>query len=144
MKIRELLPPYLYSMQYGDDDELDEYGRLLDVWTDADAVARFFESHSREMDTLFWGDVVEPEIAAVRTPVKAYGTKDPSLLRLYAIKMSSNCYLITGGGIKYCKAMQESPELMAEIEKLKCVLSFLKHLGIEDGEDIVNYVEHEC
>ena len=72
MKIRELLPPYLYSMQYGDDDELDEYGRLLDVWTDADAVARFFESHSQEMDPLFWGDVAEPEIAADRTISEAY------------------------------------------------------------------------
>lgn len=150
MKIRELLPPYLYSMQYGDDDKQDEYERLLDVWTDADAVASFFESHSQEMDPLFWGDVAEPEVAAartityVRTPMKAYGPGDPSLLRLYAIKLSSNCYLITGGGIKYCKTMQESPELMAEIDKLKSVLSFLKHLGIEDAEDVTNYFRNGC
>lgn len=188
MKIRELLPPYLYSMQYGDDDKQDEYERLLDVWTDADAVASFFESHSQEMDPLFWGDIAEPEVAAsrtiteaydldehittlyhnaklgvkpdyddyfqplngefgylyIRTPMKAYGPGDPSLLRLYAIKLSSNCYLITGGGIKYCKTMQESPELMAEIDKLKSVLSFLKHLGIEDAEDVTNYVRNGC
>lgn len=74
----------------------------------------------------------------IRTPMKAYGTKNPSLLRLYAVKLASNCYLITGGGIKYCRKMEDSPELKAEIEKIKKVRSFLQSLGIEDAEDINN------
>lgn len=72
----------------------------------------------------------------IQTPMKAYGTLKPSLLRLYAIKLKSNCYLITGGGIKYCRKMDQSPELKAEIEKLKMVRSFLQKLGIEDVEDL--------
>ena len=67
--------------------------------------------------------------------MKAYGTQNPSLLRLYAIKLKSNCYLITGGGIKYCRKMEQSSELQAEIEKIKQVRSFLHKLGIEDEED---------
>lgn len=67
--------------------------------------------------------------------MKAYGTQNPSLLRLYAIKLKSNCYLLTGGGIKYCRKMNESPDLQNEIEKIKKVRSFLQGLGIEDEED---------
>lgn len=70
-----------------------------------------------------------------QTPMKAYGTQNPSLLRLYAIKLKSNCYLLTGGGIKYCRKMNESPDLQNEIEKIKKVRSFLQGLGIEDEED---------
>ena len=74
----------------------------------------------------------------LRTPMKAYGTQNPSLLRLYAIKLKTNCYVITGGGIKYCKEMHESSELKAELKKIKQVRSFMSSLVIEDEEDINN------
>lgn len=179
MNIVPLFPPYLYSVQYGDGDSLDEYHRLFSLWHDIDYVQGYFEKHSPEMNVDFWGELVDPELATDRTfdeaydledyieelnqntahgmvpdfdeffepldgefgyiflqtPMKAYGTQNPSLLRLYAIKLKPNCYLITGGGIKYCRKMDESPELKAEIEKLKMVRSFLQKLGIEDEED---------
>lgn len=180
MKIVEIFPPYLYSVQYGDDDEPDEYHRLFSLWTDVEYVDSFFFKHTPEMNKDFWGELVDPELAAGRTideaydfedkieelnrntahgqrpdfdeyfellggefgylyiqvPMKAYGTKNPSLLRLYAIKLSSNCYMITGGGIKYCKEMHESADLERELVKIKQVRSFLISLGIEDREDI--------
>lgn len=182
MDIVYIFPPYLFSMQYGDGDNPDEYHLLLSKWTDIEYVLEFFEKHSPLMNADFWGNLIEPELAAERTideaydlydyieelsqntahgkkpdfdaffkpldgefgylffqtPMKAYGTQNPSLLRLYAIKLSSNHYLITGGGIKYCRKMKESPELQAEIEKIKNVRSFLRQLGIEDEEDIIN------
>ena len=68
-------------------------------------------------------------------PMKAYGPRKPSLFRLYAIKMDDNCYLITGGGIKVCRTMQEDPYLNKELDKIKAVRSFLKEEGIETRED---------
>ena len=180
MRLVEIFPPYLYSMRYGDGDEIDEYHRLLKTWTDVDFVANFFESHSKDMDPSFWGSITDPEEAAERTideaydledyltllfdnasygikpdfddffhpldgefgyvyfqtPMKAYGLKRPSLLRLYAIKITSNCYVITGGGIKYCRKMQESRELLVELGKVKSVRSFLRERGIEDKDDV--------
>ena len=68
-------------------------------------------------------------------PMKAYGPRKPSLLRMYAIKMGSNCYLITGGGIKISRTMQEDPCLNKELDKIKKVRSFLREQGIEDRED---------
>ena len=70
------------------------------------------------------------------TPVKGYGPKKPSLLRIYAIQLEKNCYLITGGGIKYCRTMAESSELSKELSKIERVKSFLKECGIDTQEDI--------
>lgn len=70
------------------------------------------------------------------TPVKAYGPQSPSLLRLYAIKLTNNCYIITGGGVKYCRTMQESPELKGELKKINRVRSFLIKNSIITNEDI--------
>ena len=70
------------------------------------------------------------------TPVKGYGPQKPSLIRLYAIRLGPNCYLITGGGIKYCRTMEESPELNKELRKIDRVKDFLKECGIDTQEDI--------
>lgn len=70
------------------------------------------------------------------TPVKAYGPAKPSLLRLYAIKIEPNCYLLTGGAIKYCKTMAESEELVKELKTIERVKDYLKECGIDTQEDI--------
>lgn len=44
-------------------------------------------------------------------PMKSYGPGRPSLLRLYAIKLERNRYVITGGGIKLSDKIQTSPGL---------------------------------
>ena len=70
-------------------------------------------------------------------PMKSYGTKSPSLLRLYAIKIDTNCYLIVYGGIKLGDTIQNSPVLKDKVfNKIDSVLSFLKNNGIADSEDI--------
>lgn len=43
------------------------------------------------------------------TPMKAYGKGRPALLRLYAIKLAPNTYVITGGGIKLHDSIESSP-----------------------------------
>lgn len=70
-------------------------------------------------------------------PVKSYGTDMPSLLRLYAIKMDTNCYLIVYGGIKLGETIQNSPVLKDKVfNKIDSVLNFLKANGITSSEDI--------
>lgn len=70
-------------------------------------------------------------------PMKSYGTDSPSLLRLYAIKITSNCYLITGGGIKLAKKIQDSPGICDHvINNIKQVRSYLKVNGILDSDDM--------
>lgn len=70
-------------------------------------------------------------------PVKSYGTDSPSLLRLYAIKIDTNCYLIVYGGIKLGDTIQNSPVLKDNVfKKIDAVLSFLKANGISDVDDL--------
>lgn len=70
-------------------------------------------------------------------PMKAYSTLKPSLLRLYAIKLEDNCFLIVYGGIKLADTIQNSPGLKDNvIQKLDKVLAFLKREGITERDDI--------
>ena len=178
MEIVKIYPPYLYSII--EEGDVDVFHQLFENWTSVEWLMSFFESHHTQMDSVFWGKVVDPEIASSRTlqeaydmedkiyeladnsrvgevpnfdtyfvplggeytyvwdhtPVKAYGPENPSLLRLYAIKIESNCYLITGGGVKYCKTMKESEELKKELATIKRVKDYLKECGINTQEDI--------
>lgn len=65
--------------------------------------------------------------------------KRPSLLRIYAIKMGVNTYLITGGGIKLAETIQNSPDLKDHvIQDIDRIRTFLKDNGIMDSDDMEN------
>ena len=178
MKIIEICGPYLYSVKY--ETEEIEFYKLFHEWENADWLQSFFETHSCDMDPVFWGNITDPEVASSRTleeafdldslfqqllentrnntepdldtffkplggeyayvwdylPVKGYGTAFPSLLRLYAIRLAPNSYIVTGGGIKYCRKMDDSPELKDELKKIEQVRRYLKENAIFDSEDI--------
>lgn len=70
-------------------------------------------------------------------PMKSYGNERPSLLRMYAIKMDRNTYLITGGGIKLGASIQDSPDLQDHvIQNIDKVRTWLKENGILDADDM--------
>jgi len=70
-------------------------------------------------------------------PMKSYGTVRPSLLRMYAIRLGTNTYLITGGGIKLADTIQNSPGLKEHVlQNIDKVRTWLKSMGIYDGDDI--------
>lgn len=70
-------------------------------------------------------------------PHKSYGTFSPSLLRLYAIKLDKNVYLIVFGGIKLGSTIQNSPGLKEQVfNRIDNVIAFLKANGIFEGNDI--------
>ena len=70
-------------------------------------------------------------------PMKSYGKGSPSFLRMYAIKMDSNCYLITGGGIKLADSIQNSPDLREHVlQNIDKVRRFLRENAILDSEDM--------
>lgn len=184
MEIVEIYEPWIYSIQF-DEEDLNEYDRLITKWHDIDYLVEFFSSNSKYLDNPVWQAIglasSDPEGAAERVideadnlaeyilqlaenvddgrkpdyedffkvlggkysfvcelePMKAYGIAKPSLLRLYAIKLEENCYLIVCGGIKLSATIQDSPDLKDNvIQKIDKVLSFLKREGITSQEDI--------
>ncbi len=70
-------------------------------------------------------------------PHKSYGSFNPSLLRLYAIKLERNVYLVVFGGIKLGRTIQNSPGLKEKVfNRIDNVIAFLKANGIFEGSDI--------
>lgn len=91
-----------------------------------------FDSHFKYLDGKY-NTVLE------HVPMKSYGPISPSFIRLYAIKMDTNKYIITGGGIKLCKTIQESPYLKERIiQDIDKVRAWLKSNGIYEEEDFIN------
>lgn len=89
-----------------------------------------FDSHFRELNGKY---VYELNYI----PMKSYGVENPSMLRLYAIKLKKNLYIITGGGIKLSDSIQNSPGLKDHVIKnIDRTRQFLKANGINDTEDI--------
>jgi hypothetical protein len=67
---------------------------------------------------------------------KVIGNIAKSFLRLYAIKIESNVYVITGGGIKLTKTMNECTYLNNELHKLDIVRNWLKSFGVTEAQDL--------
>ena len=64
MRIVEIIPPYLYSMQY-DKEPLDEYHRVFRDWHETVFLAEFFRLNAEYLQQPFWkGYFAEPEDAA--------------------------------------------------------------------------------
>lgn len=74
-------------------------------------------------------------------PKKAYGYRKHSWLRLYAIELSNECFLITGGTIKLTHLMQERQHTKKELIKIQKCLDFLKENGIFDNSGIIDTIE---
>ena len=75
---------------------------------------------------------------------KAYGkpvSLKPSLLRLYAIRIDKDQYVITGGGIKLVHDMKDSVELNMELDKLKTVRDWLYTAGIHISDDVESLID---
>ena len=61
---------------------------------------------------------------------KAKGMKRPSWLRIYAIRIEANLFVVCGGAIKLPLTMNTRPHLILELDKLEFTRNYL-----QDGED---------
>lgn len=63
------------------------------------------------------------------------------ILRIYAIRLGDNTFVITGGAIKITKFMKDHPDTDKELEKIITVKLFLKRNGITIDDDLNYYYE---
>jgi hypothetical protein len=66
---------------------------------------------------------------------KAYGKTKHSWLRLYAIQLAPNHYVVSGGAIKLTETMNERNHLKHELDKLNATAEYLKEVGLITDED---------
>lgn len=76
---------------------------------------------------------------------KAYGLHNHSWLRIYAIRIAENLYVVCGGGIKLTETMNERKHLLKELEKLEATKQYLKKIDLlnEDDYDFTEISDHE-
>lgn len=72
---------------------------------------------------------------------KAYGILRKSWLRIYAIRIAKNIYIISGGAIKLTQKMNND-DLRLELNKLEITKQFLIDKGLFDEYDF-EYLELE-
>jgi hypothetical protein len=95
----------------------------------------------KHLDGYIFRSLHKDILSNTRIQSKAYGTENGhSMLRIYAIRLGENAYIVTGGTIKLTKKMQEREHTSRELDKLNLAASYLKNLGIEDDSDF-GYLE---
>lgn len=79
-----------------------------------------------------------------------YQTKDLSkrkgrknYLRLYALKIDTNCFMITGGAIKFTHEMRDRKHTQKELQKLDACRQFLKQNGVYDAGSFYEFIKDE-
>ena len=72
---------------------------------------------------------------------KAYGVYYRSWLRMYALKICDDMYLITGGAIKLTDRMDERAHTRIELNKLERCKDFLFEQRIIDDKGVVELLE---
>lgn len=69
--------------------------------------------------------------------------KHASWLRIYAIRIEPNVYIITGGSIKLTAKMQDRKHTQTELDKLNICREYLIQNGVFDQDSFVDYIKEE-
>lgn len=116
---------------------MDEANELEDVMTEL--VHAGFENAGRDLQHIFKpldNRVYELKpLQKSKASVKTRMRPEPKL-RIYAIRLASNLYIITGGAIKLTHRMEERPHTAAELTKIERVRQWLKDNEIIEPEDV--------
>ena len=83
------------------------------------------------------------EVMLSREKAKGRSSSHISWLRLYAIRLESGRYIITGGAIKLTATMREREHTLAELTRINRVRDYLISLGIVDYNGFEEYSNEE-
>lgn len=164
MKIISIFAERLYACQY-DTEELNEFARLMDSWTDIVYLRHYARQNNiadmrgfvREIreDAAYIDDLMM-EITQNNRSLESFfkplnnletGVRVLSLqkgrrykLRIYAIKIDENLFLITGGVIKLEFRMKDHPDTQREKDKLEHIKAYLKRENVFDNDSFYELI----
>ena len=158
MRIVTIFEDHLFAFHY-DDQMWNEFDRLMDLWTDAGYLQSYAKSNKVAdvygfiNSILHNAEQIEDFLDNVNENKQPYGFYFQPLqeternkeilpfqkgkikknhLRLYAIKLDNNCFIITGGAIKMSQKMQDHPDTANELTKLNAAKRYLNQNGVLD------------
>lgn len=115
---------------------------IEDTFEDADALEELILEfpYTENLDDLFKPlDITDSKSRELsREKARNWDRKrHASWLRIYAIRLEPNIYVVTGGAIKLTRTMQEREHTMKELKKLNDCKRFLKANGVFDKDSFV-------
>lgn len=158
MKIVTIFAEKLFAFHYKDEVD-NEFDRLMELWTNPQYLKKFAENNGIEdvedyvLDRLSDAERIQDVLDEIETdelPLEQYfkplfnkettikilslrkGKLKHNHLRIYAIKIDTDCFVITGGAIKMSQAMQDFPDTQIELDKLKAAQRYLNDNGVFD------------
>jgi len=169
MKIVDIFAKQLFAFYYDNEDN-NEFDRLIELWTDVEYLKSFAEinkiNHIEDFinDISYYVEQIQDLLYDIESSDKKtleyyfrplhdqeMGQRVLSLqkgkvgrnnsLRIYAIKIYDNCFIITGGAIKMSQKMQDHPDTKNELIKLDRAKSFLKENGVMDIDSFYELIE---
>ena len=66
-----------------------------------------------------------------------------SWLRVYAIRLEKNVFVVTGGAIKLTRSMQERPHTQEQLDKLNSCRQYLLDNGVFDSDSFISLIEED-
>jgi len=169
MKIVPIFAKKLYSFCYKEEDE-SELERLLNCWTDVAYLFNFLEENKSDIGSktisemtleiledvdyiedrliqlcqddnenldFFFKSLYNQEYQFIPLS-KQKGRKD--YLRIYAIRIDSNCYVITGGALKLTLLMEDRAHTLLELQKLENARQYLKMHDVFDSDSFNEFI----
>ena len=166
MKIVTIFAPHLYSFSFK--NKTDELSRLFDFWTNQKLLRDYFEKNNSvfEFENIDIEEAISETIENAELLFEllsehkndlnglfeALSTKENDSkflhkqkskrkwLRLYAIKIESNYYVITGGAIKQSQTMQQHPDTNEESKKLESCRNYLIDNNVFDADSFNDFL----
>lgn len=105
---------------------------IMDISPDADLDTLFRPLSNNRTSEVLLGK----EKARLKEHIKQHS----SWLRIYALKLTSGIYIITGGAIKLTATMQERKHTLLELHKMEKVRNFLIEENIIDNDSFIDYI----
>ncbi len=134
---------HLWAVKYPEKNA-DELTLLFRNWSNFNYLLDF--PYTENLDGLFHPLSLADNRAAELTREKARNwerERHASWLRVYAIRVEKDVFIVTGGAIKLTPTMQDRPHTQVELDKMNKCRDFLKTNGIFDQDSFIDYVNEE-
>ncbi len=165
MKIVSIFDDRLFAFDYSPNEDYNEYDRLMDFWTDMLEIKKYAEKNKVSDVPKFIERIIDDaeeiqdfldDITDNDNPLELYfeilslnnfkilplqkGKIANNGLRLYALKIEDNCFVITGGAIKMSQKMEDHPDTANELKKLYAAREYLNQNGVFDKDSFYEFL----
>ncbi|MBW8333681.1 MAG: hypothetical protein K0M40_16775 [Prolixibacteraceae bacterium] len=169
MKIVHIFGSKLFSFHY-DNEKENELKRLLNLWNDIPYLFQFIKANKQDIgnssiDLLL--DLISIDANEIDDILYRLSTNNDkkldtffkqlhnteyqfrklslnkgrkNYLRIYALKIDENCFVITGGAIKFTHLMEERVHTNNELKKLERARQFLIENGVFDIDSFYEFL----